>query len=373
MHANYVDLDRQVQWLGRFQRNNGSYRADWPYSGFRLRAAIFAGGDTQMTIDFGDDGCDLDCGFYVESMVDCVVTGKHSVKANASVTVDIKPGAFSTGADSHSARRVVSVEVRKVTEAAYADANGVMQVKQIQLSNDAAALMVADETPLSDQSCAAALKRPYKLLVIGDSISAAYGVDGAYPCSFTADLENVHHGYAAIVAEEIGAEAHIVAWSGKGVVRNYGDENQVSTNPMPSYYNRTLGNDVAPSDSSSDSNYWDPVDFPADVVLVMLGTNDYSTEPNPTDEQFTDGLIDFIAIIQRDYPNARAVVAACSPSAKGNQCANIKAAAERTGAVYVFVDPDCYNGGYGCDMHPNAVSQQFIADVIAPALKSILS
>ncbi len=30
-------------------------------------------------------------------------------------------------------------------------------------------------------------------------------------------------------------------WSGKGVVRNYGDVNQMSVDPLPSLYNRTLG------------------------------------------------------------------------------------------------------------------------------------
>ena len=40
---------------------------------------------------------------------------------------------------------------------------------------------------------------------------------------------------------------------------------------------------------TSKGNYWSPSLFTPDVILVLLGTNDYSTEPTPTDEQFVSG------------------------------------------------------------------------------------
>ena len=72
-----------------------------------------------------------------------------------------------------------------------------------------------------------------------------------------------------------------IQWSGKGVVRNYGDVNRSSTDPMPTYYNRTLGTQPLP--------YWDPKQFQHDLVIVALGANDYSTEPHPLDEDFLAG------------------------------------------------------------------------------------
>jgi hypothetical protein len=175
--------------------------------------------------------------------------------------------------------------------------------------------------------------------------------------------------YASIVAKAVGATAHILPWSGKGVVRNYGDVNQLSTEPMPVFYNRTIA-----TAGPSESNYWKPSLFVPDVVLVMLGTNDYSTQPNPTDAQFTQGLVDLLSVIQRDYPSAK-IAALCAPLRAGNQCQNIQAAAAAIGgggATYIDVPVSTTNGGWGCDGHPNVATQQNMADYITPIVKGLL-
>eukprot|EP01034_Spumella_vulgaris_P001768 gene1768-2321_t len=53
------------------------------------------------------------------------------------------------------------------------------------------------------------------MLVFGDSVSVAYGVDGVYPCPFTAETQNVAEGYVSLVAEAINADLHVIGWSGK--------------------------------------------------------------------------------------------------------------------------------------------------------------
>ena len=167
------------------------------------------------------------------------------------------------------------------------------------------------------------------------------------------------------------AELHVVAWSGMGVVRNYGDVNQMSKDPMPHYYNRTIATIPASSDTT-DPYYWKPSNFEADIVLVMLGTNDYSTQPAPSDDQFVNGLVDLLTTIIRDYPRAKGHIAAmCAPMAAGNQCANIKAATQQVGVNYVFIDPDTIVG-YGCDGHPDQATQQLMAGVVTPAVKEML-
>ena len=123
--------------------------------------------------------------------------------------------------------------------------------------------------------------REYRLLFIGDSITAGYGVEGVYPCTFSASTENILYSYATLVAAAVDAELHTIAWSGKGVVRNYGDLNPTSPDPMPIYYNRTLGI------SNEQSMVWNPAQYIPDIVIVTLGSNDYSTTPHPSDEDFT--------------------------------------------------------------------------------------
>jgi lysophospholipase L1-like esterase len=239
------------------------------------------------------------------------------------------------------------------TEANYSTANGILAFKSLLLTGGQL-LPVSDG--VSDQQT--------RLLFIGDSLSAAYGVDGVYPCSFTPNTENVLDGYVTLVSSRLNASYHVIAWSGKGVVRNYGDPNQVSADPLPAYYNRTIATDP--------STYWDPSNYSPSVVYVMLGNNDYSTQPSPSDEQFITGLTQFLLQIHMDYPSAH-VAAACAPHHNGNQCANIQAAAESTGSSYLFIPDDVFVGGYGCDDHPSAQTQVNIADFVTPFITGLLT
>jgi hypothetical protein len=163
---------------------------------------------------------------------------------------------------------------------------------------------------------------------------------------------------------------HIAAWSGKGAVRNYGDANPTSIDPLPTYYNKTLGTLYNPT-TTSDFNYWTPSNYSPELVVVMLGSNDYSTEPHPSDEQFTGALTAFAQQIQHDYPAAKLLLM-CSPSANvENQCRNINDAATQTGAFYLGIPADVYVS-YGCDGHPSAATQENIASNVIPMVQSIL-
>jgi hypothetical protein len=76
-----------------------------------------------------------------------------------------------------------------------------------------------------------------------------------------------------VLARSLDAELSTVAWSGKGVYNNY-NGNRVE--PMPKLYDRAVPNDKnSPWDFS-----WQP-----DLIIINLGTNDYSTNNDPTDTQ----------------------------------------------------------------------------------------
>lgn len=239
----------------------------------------------------------------------------------------------------------------KLTEASYSTATGVAEIQSIFFKN-------ADVLPNSDDDSS-----KLKVLFIGDSVTVAYGVDGEYPCSFSPSTENILHSYVALVADNMQAEYHILGWSGKGAVRNYGDVNRTSIDPMPIYYNRTLATDP--------NSYWNPQNFVPDLVYVMLGTNDYSTNPVPYDAQFIGGLNQLLYQIQYDYPSS-IVVAACSPLYRSHQAQNIQDSANQVGANYLFVNFSVYDGGKGCDNHPSQQTQINIANIVTPFLEELL-
>jgi lysophospholipase L1-like esterase len=353
-----IQNDDVFSLVGRCaQTPDNTFQAAWSYSGVRFN---IESQNTTTSVMVNFNSCTSDCKYFVEAHVDCAAVQKFEVNAattSLTLALDTVVG------------QPYEIQFRKTTESAYSDAKGVIEFGEISLEG---AEFLPEKKALRgivrNHNCL----RRHKMLVIGDSITAAYGVDGASPCSFTAETENEEHSYASIVATQVQAELHVVAWSGKGVVRNYGDVNQMSTEPMPTYYNRTLAT-LPASVEASGSNYWSPASFPADIVLVMLGTNDYSTQPQPSDEQFTSGLVDLLQRIQADYPQARGQIAAmCAPMQTGHQCANIQAAAAQVSETYIFIDPDTMQGGSGCDGHPNAATQQLMANIVGPAVKTML-
>jgi len=337
-----------VELLGRY---NKKFQADWSGSGIRFQATATG---SSMSIDLSFNNCLDNCDFYIGVEMNCAETQKFEITAKQpslhfehSVTVG----------------ETYEFSLVKLTEASYSTAKGIMELGKLSLIGADLITMPHDRKIICPKQ--------YKFLVFGDSLTAAYGVDGTAPCTFSNYYEDVTHGYAFLAAKDLQADIHTVAWSGKGAVRNYGDVNPVSTNPLPSYYNRTLAIYEAP-DKRSD-NYWEPRRYSPNLVVVMLGSNDYSTEPNPSDEQFTTGLVNFLTQIHADYPQTQ-VVAMCSPSAKvPNQCANIETAVTTTNSHYIGIPSNMYDGGYGCDSHPNQQTQRNIANYILPYFTEILT
>jgi hypothetical protein len=122
-----------------------------------------------------------------------------------------------------------------------------------------------------------------RLEFIGDSLTNAYGCEGdSGDCQDLRPFENSWKSYAALAARDLSADLQIIALSGYGVVRNYGDKKKASREPMPALYDRVISGDDEP--------HWDRDKFRPDAVVVNLGTNDFSTRPYPDPEAFQKGM-----------------------------------------------------------------------------------
>jgi lysophospholipase L1-like esterase len=335
-----------LRFVGRFDLTREYPSADWSGSGVTMFVKNSHPSssnentnelvDISLTANLDDVSGAENTLYFAGVLLNCELLGIFEVSS----ANNIIQFSFSTSQD----RPIDEIYIMKLTEGSNGDAQGQLSLKEYTLSNNTH-IMPQQATQNIPRTC----RNPnnLKLLIIGDSITAAYGVEGVNPCSFTAATQNFMYSYAYLTAQALGADLTTVAWSGKGVVRNYGDPNPTSVNPMPTYYNRTL----ATLSTEGKLNYWDPSRYTPDVVLVMLGTNDYSTTPNPSDEDFTTGLVDFITLIKRDYPSAL-IGAMCAPSNHGNQCMNIENATQITGASFVSMNSSLYVSPDGCDGHP---------------------
>jgi lysophospholipase L1-like esterase len=122
---------------------------------------------------------------------------------------------------------------------------------------------------------------------------------------------------------------------------------------MPALYQRVL--------PYSDTPSWDFGRWQPDVVVVNLGTNDYSTDGDPTDAEFGGAYQAFLALLREKNPSA--YILCLIPTFLGGTNlakaqANIEAAvAARLGAGDAQVGSYAWKpviDGWGCDGHPSA-------------------
>jgi len=213
-----------------------------------------------------------------------------------------------------------------------------------------------------------------RIEVIGDSIACGYGNEGAdMNCSFSADTENHYLAFAALTARALEAELSTVAWSGKGVVCNYGDDASSCTDPFPPYYDRTL---PLRADSRWDFSRWQP-----QAVVINLGTNDFSTAVDPTQDQFEQALSALFEHMRAEYPEAL-ILATVGPLLTGADLATARlyianVVKKRNDAgdakVQAFeLAPTNAADGYGCDWHPSLATHQKMAATVTAAIKAKL-
>jgi lysophospholipase L1-like esterase len=208
---------------------------------------------------------------------------------------------------------------------------------------------------------------PHRIELIGDSISCGYGNEGTNPCSFSADTENHYLSYGAVLARNLNAELSTVAWSGKGVYYNY-NGNRVE--PMPTLYDRTV-----PTDKNNPWNFsWQP-----ELVIINLGTNDYSTSTNPTDTQFVTVYQTFLEHIRSVNP-AAFILCTIGPmlsgsglvSARKNITAAVTARLNAGDSRVKYYEITTPNTNPGCDSHPSMATDAAMAAELATEIKSDL-
>ena len=158
--------------------------------------------------------------------------------------------------------------------------------------------LVSLELPFGGRVLAPPERPSRRLEIIGDSLTTGFGNVGAGPrCPFGATTEDAYRSYGALAARALQAELHVVAWGGRGVVRNY-DLSAAGT--LRELYPRTLPEEPW---SRWDFSRWTP-----DAVVIYLGTNDFS-HPDLDEDTFDRGYLELVTTVRRHYPDAHILCA----------------------------------------------------------------
>ena len=202
-----------------------------------------------------------------------------------------------------------------------------------------------------------------RILFIGDSITAGFGTIGAdETCPYSIETSSARDAYALMAAEELGAEAHLVAISGRGVVYNWDD------NPEP----HMLGHfDLALPDTLE---RWDHSQWTPDAVVVALGTNDFGTIDPGT--AFAGNYATLLNRIATEYPEAKvfAVTGPLLTDEKDERMeAGIRDAISRVGKRgmdVTLVETDLADSGHvwGCNYHAGPDSNRRMAKELLEAI-----
>lgn len=230
-----------------------------------------------------------------------------------------------------------------------------------------------------------------RIEIVGDSQPAAFGIEGVGQgpdCpgnDWAAQWQNFHRSFGARLGEKFTADVHGTVYSGKGMVKNIW---RPDTDPMPAIFG--LADPLDPSSA------WDFAKFAPDVVIVMLGGNDFA-EGQPDEDgangpatplQFSAATNTFAGTLRSKYPQAHLYLAV-SPSITdadpaGRQTrTNVKNAfskvvADRTAAGDTkihFVEPPVAQASEltGCNGHGSPAYHDRLANELAAVIKTDLN
>ena len=149
-----------------------------------------------------------------------------------------------------------------------------------------------------------------KIEFIGNSITCGYGNEGLKKEEhFDYATENHYYSYASITARNLEAQHWVVARSGIGAYRNYGEPKSGSPGScMPVQYEFT-GYAWKPDlrkEASFLSEKWDFSRYQPDVVCINLGTNDLSTN-NYDLSLLKQGYQKLLKMVRQHNPKAKIV------------------------------------------------------------------
>ena len=207
-----------------------------------------------------------------------------------------------------------------------------------------------------------------RIEIIGDSWVCGYGDEGTtLHCAELRPYENADRAFGALTARALDAEYHLTAFSGRGVMRNYGEPAVRSKNPFGALFNRTL---VESLDFPWNFSQWVP-----DAVVIHLGLNDFSTPPHPDPQTYIENYRRLLQQVRSVYPRAWIICFATTGWPYFSPL--IKEASEsfnREGDRKVlFVGyPSFPLSDLGCDYHPKVVVHQRLADLLVPILRQCL-
>lgn len=337
--------DPRIRYEGRALVDGyGRVRFAWPRAAVHLR---FRGGGLRATIAEVP---------FEDTMRDTDLVGVE-VDRGPMRRIALREGVFEYVLASGLAPGVHALRLVKLTEAEV----GTVRLDAVR-APEGAEILYAEARPVR------------RLLAIGDSITAGYGARGLDGrCEYDATLNDASLSWVSLAADDLGAEVQIIAWSGRGVTRNYDPETRET---LVDVCERAVPTE---RDHRPDLRGYDP-----DDVVLNVGTND-AARAGFDEAVFRDALGAFVSGLAARYRRARFVLAVGPllhddvPTAGCRSLARVRDAtaavverlrASGRRAALLELTPATSVDCCGCGGHPSQRTHRRMADALVAALRA---
>lgn len=203
---------------------------------------------------------------------------------------------------------------------------------------------------------------------IGDSYTCGYGTEsGDKNDPFLAETENCNLTYAAICSRYFGADFNLVSHSGQGIARNY--DNYGPGYHMPHRYTQLFNTSKEPAWESGKAAYT------PDVVVIYLGTNDFSTSQQPSELSFRNNYIALLQSIKANYGPETPILCMASPADPYlyDYIRNAVVVSGLKNVAYMAVSNQAHNyeSDLGASWHPNYQGHVKVASCMIPYISTL--
>ena len=305
---------------------NGAVRFSWP--GVNIHAR-FNGTQVSMNLDDGNN----------KNRFTVVIDGgtPKTVTTSTAQTIQLATGLPNTAHD---------LLIWRNTEAS---PGGVTQFRGLSSFGTGGALLEPTSAP------------DRRMEVIGDSLSVGAGVEGtSTTCSPDINaFSNNYLAYGSVAARSVQADVVTIAWSGIGVYRSY----SASDPTMPQRYDYSIPND---------STAWDFSLYQPNVVVINLGTNDFSNG-NPG-QPYIDAYVNFVKHVRSKYAAANFILIDMYGGDRLMAINNVVTALKSGGEqkVETLSFSSVPNNNTACNQHPNTSAQAAMGALLAARLQTLL-